>query len=42
MPRSGTIRNRKRTEIIIIDIIISYYKHWVGLFSISSPPFREG
>ena len=42
MPRSGPIRNRKRTEIIIIDIIISYYKHCVGLISIHSPPFREG
>ncbi len=42
MPKSGPIRNRKRTEIIIIDIIISYYKHWVGLISIYSLPIREG
>ena len=40
MTRSGTIRNRKRTEIIIIDIIILLFLNNVSVFSLL--PFRGG
>ena len=37
MPKSGPIRNRKRTEIIIIDIIILLFLNNVWVWFLSAP-----